>query len=78
MCVFGAAALDRTETLQAGILSLSHRVVKVELGCKVPLAVVRMLTANIICVESYQGLIWGHAGRAAVQYLHGEVELNLG
>lgn len=36
------------EALEAGVLNLADGIVKVELGGKVPLAIVGMLTANVV------------------------------
>ena len=56
-------------------LSLPDGVVKVKLGGKVPLVVVRIVTTDVISVQRNQHLIWGHAGCPAIQELHHKVEL---
>jgi hypothetical protein len=67
--------LDALETLQAWILRLTDSIVEVELSSKVPLAVVGVLTTDIISMESDKGLVWGHAGSPRVEKMHGKVKL---
>ena len=52
------------------VVGLADRVVEVELGGKVPLAVVGVLAADVVGVEGQQGLVRGHAGRARVELDH--------
>jgi hypothetical protein len=65
-CGLGGAALDTSQSLKARVLCLPNGVVKIELSGKVPFTIVRMLTTDIISVESEEGLIGGHAGGAGV------------
>jgi hypothetical protein len=69
------ATFHTLQTLETGVLRLTNSIIKIELGREVPLAVVGMLTANIIGMEGEEGLIWAHTGGAGVEELHGEVEL---
>ena len=57
--VFPAAtALHRLEPLQAGILRLADGIIQVELRSKIPFAVVRVLAANVVGMQSEQCLVW--------------------
>ena len=65
----------RAEPSETGILSLANGIVQVELNSEVPLAVVGVLTIDVVCVECEERLIWGHMGRPRIEKLHGEIEL---
>jgi hypothetical protein len=54
---------------------MTDGIVEIELGGKVPLAVVCVLATDVVRVKGEKGLIWRHAGRTAVEKLHCEIEL---
>ena len=60
-CALGASTLlHRLEALQARILRLPDRVVKVQLRGEVPFAVVRVLPTNVVRVQREQSLVRRH------------------
>jgi hypothetical protein len=77
-CSFDGAAFDASETLEAGVLGVTDSIVEIELGGEIPLAIVCMLTANVVCMEGEEGLVWTHAGSSRVELLHEEVKLGGG
>jgi hypothetical protein len=74
---FGAS-FDTLKALKARVIRLPDSVVKVELGGKVPFAVISMLAADVISVKGQKGLVGGHAGSSRVEKLHCEVKLGCG
>ena len=40
---------------------MANSVIKIEPDCKVPLAMVYILTANAINMQNEKSLVWGHA-----------------
>ena len=50
-------------------------IVEIELGSKVPLAVICVQPPNVIHVKCEECLVGGHARRTAVKQVHHEVEL---
>lgn len=53
---FGASL--RLESVKTGVLCLADGVVKVELGGKIPFAIVGVVTTDIISMQTEQCLIW--------------------
>jgi len=75
---FDSATLDAPETLEAGVLRLTDSIVEIELCGEIPLAIVCMLAANVVCMEGEEGLVWTHAGSSRVELLHEEIKLGGG
>jgi len=50
--------LPRLDLVKARALCLADGIVKVELGSKIPFAIVGIVTANVISMETEQCLIW--------------------
>ncbi len=67
-------ACDRLDAREARVLRGPDRVVEVELGRKIPLAVVGVLAADIVGVQGQEGLVGGHARGARVELDHEKVE----
>ena len=64
------------EALKPGVLGLADSVVEVELGGKVPFAVVGVLTADVVSVEGEKCLVRCHAGSPRIKKLHEEIKLD--
>jgi hypothetical protein len=73
--VVAAAAAFRAEALETRVLSMANGIIKIKLGGKVPLAVICMLTANIVGMEREKCLVGRHPGRTTVKEVHCKVEL---
>lgn len=54
---------------------MADSIVEIELGGEIPLAIVCMLTADVVCMEGEEGLVWTHAGSFRVELLHEEIKL---
>jgi hypothetical protein len=70
-----ATAPLRAEALKTWVLSMTDGIVEIELGGKVPLAVICMLPPDIVRVKCEECLVGGHPRRTAVKQVHREVEL---
>ena len=70
-----ATALLGAEALKTWVLSMTDGIVKIELGSKVPLAVICVQPSDVIHVKCEECLVGGHARRTAVKQVHHEVEL---
>jgi len=53
--------LDRLEPFDTWVLDLSYSVIKVELCGEIPFAIVCVWAADIVCMESEESLVGGHA-----------------
>jgi hypothetical protein len=62
-----AAATFRAKALKTGVLGMTNGVIEIQLGGKVPLAIICVLAPDIIRVEGEECLIGGHAGCTAVK-----------
>ena len=70
-----ATALLGAEALKTWVLSMTDGIVEIELGSKVPLAVICVQPPNAIHVKCEECLVGGHARHAAIKQVHREVEL---
>ena len=70
-----ATASLRVEALKTWVLSMTNSIVGIELGSKVPLAVICVQPPDVIHVKCEECLVGGHARRTAVKQVHREVEL---
>lgn len=64
------------QALKPRILGLTNGVIEIELSSKVPLAVIGVLSTNVVGVDSEEGLVRAHSRSPRVQQLHEEVELD--
>jgi hypothetical protein len=65
----------KAEPSKTGVLSLANGVVKIELSGETPLAIVGVLTADVVRMECEERLIWGHTGRPRIEEVHGGIKL---
>lgn len=64
--------------MEAGVLGLANGIVEIELRSEIPLAIVCMLTADVVCMEGEEGLVGTHAGSPGVELLHEKIKLGRG
>ena len=65
----------RAEPLKTGVLSLANGVVKIKLSGETPLAMVGVLTADVVRMECEGRLIWGYTGHPRIEEVHGGIKL---
>jgi hypothetical protein len=73
--VAAAAATLRAKVLETWILGMANSIIKVKLCSKVPLAIVCVLTTNIVGMEGEKGLIGRHLRYTAVKEVYCKVKL---
>lgn len=70
-----AAAALRAEALKTWVLSMTNSIVEIQLGSKVPLAVICMLPPDVVRMKGEECLVGRHSRRTAVKQVHREIEL---
>ena len=70
-----ATTMLRVEVLETRILDMANSIVEVKLCGKVPLAIVCMLTTDIVGMEGEKCLIGRHSRCMAVKEVHHKVKL---
>jgi hypothetical protein len=70
-----ATATLRAEVLETQILGMANSIIEVKLCSKVPLAIVCVLTTDIVGMEGEKCLIGRHLRYAAVKEVHRKVKL---
>jgi len=73
--MIATSATLRAEALKTWDLSMTDSIVKIELGSKVPLAVICMLPPDVVRMKGEECLVGRHARRTAIKKVHREVEL---
>jgi hypothetical protein len=61
--------------LKTGVLSLANGVVKIKLSGETPLAIVGVLTADVVRMECEERLIWGYTGHPRIEEVHSGIKL---